>query len=365
MRKLYFSADTYIKSPDAASISAAIIQYFQSDAEIDYSSEHLLLKFNLGEIIVSNTNERVKIEVKSSDKADLEILKYSIAEYILEVYKQEKIQQKIEWEGDGRAGSPLSFLRIMRVISACNITPHMRRIRLAGENIERFSKNGLHVRLLLPPLGGTKPHWPVMGADGRPKWPEGDHKLIARVYTIRNINAAEGWVEIDIVTHADDNLYCPGAHFASSAKRGDIVGMMGPGGGSVAAGADWYLLAGDETALPAIGRILENLPASAKASVRIEIDNAAEQQELKSDAELDLQWLFRNGAKAGTTKLLYESLRAINYPDIDSNLFIWVGCEFSAFRAIRNFLQKEKRIPKSKQLVVAYWRRGTTGDDAG
>ncbi|MCE3544330.1 siderophore-interacting protein, partial [Escherichia coli] len=98
--------------------------------------------------------------------------------------------------------------------------------------------------------------WPTMGRDGRPVWPEGDDALIARVYTIRTIDIERGEVDIDMVVHPGNDT--PGSTWALNAKPGGIVGMTGPGGGSVE-DAGRYLLVGDETALPAIGRILETL----------------------------------------------------------------------------------------------------------
>jgi NADPH-dependent ferric siderophore reductase len=73
--------------------------------------------------------------------------------------------------------------------------------------------------------------------------------------------------------------------------------------------ADWYLLAGDETALPAIGRMLEDVPTTARVVVRIEVDSLADRQPLHSAAALDLQWLSREGRPAGTTALLAQATR--------------------------------------------------------
>jgi NADPH-dependent ferric siderophore reductase len=137
--------------------------------------------------------------------------------------------------------------------------------------------------------------------------------------------------------------------------------MTGPGGGG-AAGADWYLLAGDETALPAIGRMLEGLPASAHAVVRIEIADAGEEQPLVSPASLDIAWLHRGAAEAGTTTLLEDAVRAAAFPSDGRRVFAWAGCEHKAFRAIRKFLRAECGLSRDQHLVAAYWRRGFDAD---
>ncbi len=200
-----------------------------------------------------------------------------------------------------------------------------------------------------------------MGADGRPCWPDAPERPDIRIYTIRAIDVSPGEIDIDFVMHEGDDM--PGARFAAEARPGDVIGMTGPGGGSAAA-ADWYLLAGDETALPAIGRILEGLPRQAKAVVRIEVADEGERQDLRSVADVDLQWLFRNGAPAGTTEALAEAIRTVALPRDGRSIFVWTGCEHACFRRTRKYLREECGLARDEHLVVAYWRRGYSGDAA-
>ena len=196
----------------------------------------------------------------------------------------------------------------------------------------------------------------MTGEDGRPVWPEGDFKLASRAYTIRNIDAEQGQVDIDIVIHDGT----PGSTWALDAAQGDLVGMTGPGGGDIVE-ADWYLLVGDETALPAIGRILERLPSKARAAVRIEVDSKFDEQAFTRSCDVDLQWLHRKGEPAGTTSLLQQAVQAVEFPTDGSRIFAWAGCEFSAFKAIRSYLRKDRKLKREEHLVVSYWRRGFEG----
>ncbi len=248
----------------------------------------------------------------------------------------------------------------MRVARVEDITPRMRRLTLVGENLARFAAGGMHVRLLFPKSQAVPPAWPVTGEDGRPAWPQAAARPDVRIYTIRRLDVAAGEVDIDFVLHDGDGM--PGACFAANAMAGDVVGMTGPGGGTLTA-ADWYLLVGDETALPAIARMLEALPATAKAVVRIEIADAAEQQVLSSKADVDLVWLHRNGAAAGTAGLLENAVRAVEWP-AGAKTFAWAGCEYQDFRAIRGYLRKDRGLTREEHLVVAYWRRDFDGDTA-
>ncbi|PRD41077.1 phage tail protein [Phyllobacterium phragmitis] len=355
--RLSATARVTLSKPDI--IMSRLLEHFAEYADISSAERRGEIALSYGRAMIEADDESLTFHAEGEDDTGLAYMKHSMAEHVLEFADGET--PRIVWIGDGAAGAPLPYFREMRVVSARNVTPHMRRVRLRGRNLERFARGGLHIRLFFPPKGVTTPQWPVTGEDGRPLWPDGEMKLTNRVYTIRNIDVEMGEVDIDIVIHEGDET--PGSSFALNAGEGDPVGMTGPGGGSVGE-ADWYLLAGDETALPAIGRILESLPAHVKAVVRIEIENAAEEQDLRSDADVDLVWLHRDGREAGTTTLLEDAVRAVEFPAEGTRAFAWAGCEFAAFRAIRSYLRKERKLDRQDHLVVAYWRRGFDGDNA-
>ncbi|RCS24386.1 siderophore-interacting protein [Phyllobacterium salinisoli] len=355
--RLSATARVTLSKPDL--IMGKLLEHFAEYADISRSDGRGQIALSYGRAMIEADSDSLTFHAEGEDDSGLAYMKHAMAEHVLEFAHDET--PRIVWTGDGAVGSPLPYFREMRVVSARNVTPHMRRVTLRGRNLERFARGGLHVRLFFPPKGVVAPQWPVTGEDGRPLWPDGEMKLTNRVYTIRNIDVAKGEVDIDIVLHEGDET--PGSSFALNAGVGDPVGMTGPGGGSIGE-ADWYLLAGDETAIPAIGRILEDLPAHVKAVVRVEVDSAAEEQALRSDADVDLVWLHRKGQGAGTTTLLADAVRAVEFPDEGTRLFAWAGCEFAAFRAIRSYLRKERKLDRQDHLVVAYWRHGFDGDNA-
>ena len=236
------------------------------------------------------------------------------------------------------------------------LTPRMRRVTLAGDAAHFAGPGGLHCRLVMPPEG-REPRWPRPTDDGRIAWPDGSDALTVRIYTVRRLDVARGLLDIDVVLHGGSST--PGSDWALAARPGQRVGLTGPGG-SHAAAADRLLLAGDETALPAIARILERLPATCAATVRVEVADAAEEQRLATQAAMNLAWLHRDGAEAGTTDLLETAIGALDWPGDDPAAFAWVGCEFAAARAIRRHLQ-ERGVDRQRQLVASYWRRGIDG----
>ena len=239
--------------------------------------------------------------------------------------------------------------RELSVLSTTDLTPHMRRVTLVGEDLERFATNeNLHVRLYFP-KPGTEPQWPLRGADGLSQPVDPDRSPDMRKYTIRRIDLAAGQVDIDFVLHADAG---PGSAWAERAKAGDRLGMAGPGGRGVKK-ADWYLLAGDETALPAIARVLEGLPTDASGRVIIEVESKDDKIELEHPGGMTIEWLHRSE----TGSSLDAAVCAVEVPRYGSR-FCWAGAEFETIQHIRRHWRDACSLSKEEQLAVAYWRRG-------
>lgn len=316
------------------------------------------IAFSIGAVTVRETPGAARFGIEADDAASLAILQGFIADQLVEL--TDGADLRIRWEGGAVVGAPPPYFRAMRVIEARQVTPRMRRLRLAGDDLARFAHGGLHMRLLLPARPGERPVWPVTGPDGRQAWPEGD-RPVARVYTIRRIDVAAGEVEVDFVLHEGDDM--PGAFFAQNARAGDAVGMTGPGGADTPK-ADWILLAGDETALPAIARGLEEMPAGQRVRALVEIADDEERQTLRTKADLELTWLSRGGRPAGSTTLLQDAVAATGIPEDGRSVFVSAGCEHGAFRAIRKYWRGACGLSRDRHLAVAYWRMGKAGEAA-
>lgn len=356
-RFLTASAEIQLSSPEE--IMRRLCAHFREHGEVTVEGKCSRIDTGFGIAGVEACERCLKVFAEGRDATALAYVKLAVAEHLLHYAAADK--PTIVWRGDGAAGQPLPYFREMRVVRTSDVTPRMRRVTLSGTDLQRFASGGLHVRLLLPKEQSTPHKWPVTGEDGRPSWPTDAARPDVRIYTIRSIDVAKGELDIDFVMHDGEGM--PGARFASTARPGDVVGMTGPGGGSVGI-ADWYLLAGDETALPAIGRILETLPENAHAVVRIEIAKESERQELPTSASLDIQWLYRDNVEPGHSDMLAEAVRAVDWPRDGSSVFAWAGCEHRSFRAIRKYLREERKLTREQHLVVAYWRLGFDGDQA-
>jgi NADPH-dependent ferric siderophore reductase len=349
---------TRIRLSAPETVMEQLCEHFVEHCDVILDGARARLEAPYGTALLECQGGCLCVNALGFDESTLSYVKMAVVEHVLELAPGET--PSIVWTGDGATGGPLPFFREMRVEGSREVTPHMRRVTLAGEDLGRFASGGLHIRLLFPPKGLADPSWPTLRTDGRIVWPIGAAKLTGRIYTIRAIDVAKGEVEIDFVLHGGDAY--PGAAFAMTARSGDIVGMTGPGGGDTPS-ADWYLIAGDETALPAIGRMLQELPPSAQAVVRIEIAGAAEEQPLASAARVDLVWLHRGAAEAGTTTLLEDAIRGVAIPDDGRRIFVWTACEHKAFRSIRKYLRAERGLTRKQHMAAAYWRRGFDGDN--
>ena len=144
------------------------------------------------------------------------------------------------------------------------------------------------------------------------------------------------------------------------AQPGQSIGIGGPRG-SLLTPQDYetYLLAGDETALPAIARHLEEMQPGARALVFIEVANAAEERHLPTAANATIAWLHRHNAPAGTTTLLDEAFKTAELPPGDT--YAWIATEIETARRLRTYLTEEESIPRDQIRAAGYWRIGAAG----
>lgn len=349
-------ARTLVKLRSPGIVMTQLREHFGEHGVINGGDGSWSVVFDIGTATASLRDGGIAFSVEARDDTSLAYLQWSVAEHVCEFAPDEA--PDIAWDGGTRPGAALPYFREMRVLRAAQVTPAMRRLTLGGENLGRFAHDGLHVRLLFAPAPGVKPVWPVMASDGRQAWPAGA-RPVARVYTIRRIDVEAGEVDIDFVLHEGDEM--PGAVFGRDARPGDVVGMTGPGGGTLPP-ATHYLFFGDETALPAISRMLEELPQEARATAFVEVADPSERQEPALHPGVDVEWLSRDGRPAGTTTLLADSLRSLDPEVWQEDTYVWAGCEQAAARSVRSYLKSELRRPRKQYLVAAYWRRGQAGE---
>ncbi|CAO3383007.1 DUF2218 domain-containing protein [Azospirillum argentinense] len=297
------------------------------------------------------------LAVEAADPAAFNRLKHELTGLVDFVARPENLD--IVWTGDAAGAVLPTDLRVLTVREVRTLTPRMRRIVFTGDDLARYAvPDQIHCRLLFQEKDAADPQWPHLDDNGRIVWPAAG-TLASRIFTVRRIDAAAGTLDIDMVVHDGGG---PGASWAAAAAPGDVVGILGPAAyGPKPAG--WYLLAGDETGLPGIARILEGLPDTARGVALIEVADAAEEQTIDAPPGIEVRWLHRDGAAAGTTTLLPDALRALELPADRDDLFAWVGAEHAAFRAMHAHLRTGVGLPASRMIAFSHWRRGMSEAD--
>jgi NADPH-dependent ferric siderophore reductase len=247
-------------------------------------------------------------------------------------------------------------LRMIEVLRTRRITPHMQRIVFGGAELHGFLSAAPddHVKLFFPNTLGEMV-LPKLGPNG-PEYPVGLPPSPARDYTPREYDAQRNELTVDFVIHGDG----PASTWAERAKLGEHIALGGPRGSFVTAkDFDHYVLIGDETALPAIGRRLDDMHADAKVRVLVEIPEKADRQPLGSQADFHVTWLERDGVAATESRLLEQALETLSLPPGDT--FYWIAAESRRARTMRRYLTNECNVPKDWIRATGYWQ--AEGDD--
>jgi NADPH-dependent ferric siderophore reductase len=285
----------------------------------------------------------------------------------------------------------------VRVRRLRRLSPSFLRVTFAGADLGSFADNGYdqRIKLVLPLAGGGVDHVPA-GPDWYAQWralPD-DRRNPIRTYTVRAVrpdpDASGGKeVDVDVVLHGDGG---PAAQWAQAARPGDRLAIVGPDAGHDGphGGIEFRppahlattLLAGDETAAPAITAILERLPATTRGEALLEVPHAGDVLDVDKPDGVRLTWLPRERARYG--EKLVPAVRAaadrllpapaapqeVEDVDIDSELlwevpestrnglYAWLAGEAGVIKTLRRHLVTERGLDRRSVAFMGYWRLG-------
>jgi NADPH-dependent ferric siderophore reductase len=191
-----------------------------------------------------------------------------------------------------------------------------------------------------------------------------ERQPVIRTMTVRWDDADKRQIAIDFVVHGEHGVAGP---WASAAQPGQPAYVMGPSGAYAPdPSADWHLLAGDESALPAIARALEALPDDAVARVFIEVAGADDEIELRTAPDIDVKWIYRGGRadlvgadRAGDHAPLVEVVKTANWLPGQVHVFIH-GEAQAVMHNLRPYVRTERGVDAKWASISGYWRRGRT-----
>lgn len=248
-------------------------------------------------------------------------------------------------------------LRRVEVARVVDVTPRMRRVTLVGPELGAFERDGLpmpafdapwfddHVKIVLASDGDVASALPVQRAHGI-DWPPAPNRQ-GRDYTPRRWDAAAGKLDLDLVLHGDG----PAAAWAQAARPGSELWFVGPKASTVwPDDVDWALLAGDETALPAIGRFLDERPVDVPVQVVVTIGAESARQDLALREGDTVRWVV---APEGDRAALDEAVRALEW--WSGQVYAWAASESRALLPVRRYLTRERAVPRTHVDVTGYW----------
>lgn len=292
-----------------------------------------------------------------------------------------------------------------RVVRVRRLGPSFARVTFTGEQLREFGIGGLdqRIKLLLPQPGRT-----VADVPGGPDWyrrwqamPD-DVRPTLRTYTVRAYRPEQAELDIDFVLHGIGTGHGgPAATWAAAAAPGDEAALLGPDrpGSGRMWGCEWappetarhLVIAGDETAVPAMAAIVESLPAAARGVVCAEVPTADDVQHWPAPRGVEVRWLVREHP-AGTAPhgaLLEESVTramrelcgrpagatgpsCLDDVDVDSallwevpdlgaepgELYGWLAGEAAVIKRLRRLLVQDHGVPRSAVAFMGYWRQG-------
>ena len=222
-----------------------------------------------------------------------------------------------------------SPLHNARVLGARDLTPRMRRVTIQAESMIGVTiRPAQDVELFLREQTGRR---------------------VKRRYTIRHSRPASGEVDLDVLLHGGG----PGAGWAAGANPGDRVDFQGPRGKLQLTTADWHLLVGDESALPAIAAICAALPPAERAIAVIEVGGEAD--ELPLAAGTETHWVHREHAAPGSSHLLGAAMHGLDLPSGIGHGYL-MG-ETRAMVILRSAMEA-RGVAHDAIFVKGYWNIG-------
>ena len=250
--------------------------------------------------------------------------------------------------------------RQLTVAGTAQRTPHLVRVTLTGAELKTFEPPDPagSVRLLIPDERGAELVIPVW--NGNAFFHRDGRRPVIRTLTPLRHDADAGELDVDVVLHGA----APLSEWAVAAQPGDPAAVSGPGRGySIDHEAATYLLAGDESAIPAIGQLVEALPASARTTVIVEVAHFDARVAFADRSDVEVQWVdLPAGSEPGAALVA-----AVLESEVTADTRVWAAGEAAAMQRIRRHLFTVIGMIRSRATVRGYWKHGraSSGDDGG
>ncbi|MEM8685711.1 MAG: siderophore-interacting protein [Pseudomonadota bacterium] len=346
-------SETVVPVSDAKTVLSYFADHMRKDhgIELDVAedgSRHLDME---GFCIDMRVDPRgLYIRIEGPNEGTLIFFKEDVAEHVSEI--DATAAANIRWSGESsvEGALPVNF-KVLKVVSSRPVFPGLQRVTLAHDDVSSLAADGVHLRLMLPLITGRVPKWPRMAANGAPVWPQGDDKLHARIITLRNVRPTLGEVDVDVVKHEGGMI----SRWAANAESGNAVGIMGPAGKTSPIVSKNMFFAADGTGLPALARIIDDLPNDAAGDVVV----AVHQDYNVTDYLPPSGFRVHTIAPDRFPSEILGTARELTRRGYTSYAFF--AGEFDNAQEMRKHFKDELGLDKQTQLSAAYWRQGVPG----
>jgi NADPH-dependent ferric siderophore reductase len=284
------------------------------------------------------------------------------------------------------------------------LSPHFVRVTFRSDDLREVGWDGPDQRIkVVLPLDGSGFDSVPSGGDWFAAWralPD-ERRNPIRTYTIRCARPELGELDVDFVAHGDSG---PASRWIAAARVGDPIRLVAPDATSRAESGGWewnpgaartLLIAGDETAVPAMGAILEQLPEDARGAVFLEVPDASDALDLAAPEGVEVRWLARGTAAEAYGARLVEAVTEwadawlaadpaavavpaavrVTAPELpapgdeelvwevpepaeDEGLYAWLAGEASAITTLRRHLVKKLGVDRRRVAFMGYWKLG-------
>ncbi|MEL6681649.1 MAG: siderophore-interacting protein [Pseudomonadota bacterium] len=296
-----------------------------------------------GNIGIHALPEGLKIKVSAARSDWLFMLKESLVEHLAHFVPD--AVDKLRWSDGEKVGSLPPNFQFAKVQSVEPLGTSFKRVRIKAVNLGSYDDESIHFRIILPSVGQDNVVWPQVGANGATIWPKGDLALHKPVYTARWIDQSDGLIDIDVFVHEGGRV----SEWVNQVAVGDTTAIVGPGGGGIPQ-TKRINLYGDETAFPAIARILETLPKDSVGRVVLAASNgAACGYPIDAPAGIKVDWL------SGDESLKLPDI-ALAEREKTPEHFLWFAAEKAAVQPVQKAL-KAAGMTSANSYVATYWSK--------
>jgi NADPH-dependent ferric siderophore reductase len=290
----------------------------------------------LGEVTFTGNKNFTKIRFSSSTKSELQLFKELYSDRISKL----GLDAEIHW-GSTRLSIPMNQTRC-DVLSLKKISKNFARLRLRGD-FESFQhpSAGLHFRFLFGPKGAE---WPSLDQNGLTFWPGGISQWHRPVFTVRRISIDADWIDVDIALHEGGRV----TEWLGKVEIGDQIAINGPSGSKMPKAEKMFLF-GDETAMPAIMRIIDNVDVNTEIWATIAVRNPEDLQKLPTGSTASVELIEMEDETR-----LFDTLK--DRINLMSGCYLFFAAEKTQVAKVREFIRRSS-IPIAVAKLSSYWTR--------